>query len=72
MSNEPSASIKPANQALLSRLLLSTLCVGIELPVDWLIQFIIALNRAILGVRKHPFIKLIILINPGIEVIVRT
>lgn len=75
MSNEPSASINPDNQALSRRLLLSTLCVGIELPpqgLDWFIQLIIALNWAIFGVRKHPFIILIILISPGIEVIVRT
>lgn len=72
MSNEPSASINPDNQALLRRLLLSTQVIGIELPVSRLIQLIIALNLAIFGVRKHPLIVLIILMSPGIEVIVRT
>jgi hypothetical protein len=72
MSNEPSASINPHNQALLRRVLLSTLYVGIVLLVSWLIQLIIALNFAIFGVRKRAFSALIILINPGIEVIVRT
>ena len=69
MSKDPSASVKPLNQALLNILLTSGSCLIILKLVLILIQSINRLNLYNLGVRSKPLSKFIILIKPVIEVI---
>jgi hypothetical protein len=72
MLNEPSASIKPANQALLNMLEVS---IGLQMIFNFLfilIQFTKLLKWDHFGPLKLPLSKLIILIKSEIEVKVKT